>query len=79
MKIKELIEILSTLDPNLRVVTSGYEGGYDDIEWPLGKNTPNVINLALNVHPEWYYGNHKMVSENHSYGPGVEIIKAIVL
>ena len=79
MIIKELIETLSTLDPNLRVVTLGYEGGYDDIEWPIGKNSPNVIDLALHVNPAWYYGNHEMVSEDHQYGADIEVVKAIVL
>jgi hypothetical protein len=79
MTIKELIETLSTLDPNLRVVTLGYEGGYDDIEWPVGKDSPNVINLALHVNPAWYYGNHERVSEDHQYGADIEVVKAIVL
>jgi hypothetical protein len=79
MTIKELIETLSTLDPNLRVVTRGYEGGYDDIAWPVGKDSPNVIDLALYVNPAWYYGNHEMVSEDHQYGDHIEVVKAIVL
>jgi len=78
MKVKELIEVLSKLDPELTVVTHGY-GGYDDIEWPVDKDSPNVIELALYVNPEWYYGNHKMVSKDHSYGPEIKIVKAIVL
>jgi len=79
MIIKELIETLSTLDPELRIVTHGYEGGYNDIEWPIGKDSPNVINLALHVNPAWYYGNHEMVSEDHQYGDNIQIVKAIVL
>lgn len=79
MTIKELIETLSKLDPELRVVTRGYEGGYDDVEWPTGKDVPNIINIALHVNPAWYYGNHEMVSENHQFGPEIEIVKAIVL
>jgi hypothetical protein len=78
MIIKELIETLSTLDPNLRVVTRGYEGGYDDIEWPVGKDSPNIINLALHVNPAWYYGNHEMVGPNYTY-KDKQIVKAIVL
>ena len=79
MNIKELIETLSTLDPELRVVTRGYEGGYDDIVWPIGKDSPNIINLALHVNPAWYYGNHEMVSKDHQYGENIQIVKAIVL
>jgi len=79
MKIKELIETLSQLDPNLRVMTRGYEDGYDDISWPIDKESPNVVDMALNVNPEWYYGSHSMVSKDHSYREDVEIVKAIVL
>jgi hypothetical protein len=79
MTVKQLIETLSKLDPELRVVTRGYERGYDDIEWPVGKNSPDVISLALNINSKWYYGNHEMVSENHQYGPEVKIVKAIIL
>jgi len=79
MNIKQLIETLSKLDPELRVVTRGYEGGYDDIEWPVDKDSPNVIDLALNVNPVWYYGNHEMVSKDHRYGENIQVVKAIVL
>ena len=79
MNVKELIETLSKLDPELRVVTKGYERGYDDIEWPVNQDSPLIINLGLNVNPEWYYGNHEMVSEDHQYGPEIKIVKAIVL
>ena len=79
MKIKELIETLSQLDPNLRVMTHGYEGGYVDVSWPVDKESPNVVDMALNVNPEWYYGSHERVSKDHQYGEDVEIVKAIVL
>jgi hypothetical protein len=32
MKVKELIEILSQQDPDMRVVVDGYETGYDEVE-----------------------------------------------
>ena len=32
MKVKELIEALSQLDPELMVVVAGYEGGVDEID-----------------------------------------------
>jgi hypothetical protein len=32
MKVHELIERLATYDPNARVVVTGYEDGYDDID-----------------------------------------------
>jgi hypothetical protein len=79
MTVKELVSILSQIeDQDLRVVTMGYGGGYDDIAFP--ENTPLVIDLALHVNPQWYYGNHERVSpENHQYGTEVEVIKAILI
>jgi hypothetical protein len=79
MTVKQLIEILSQIEnQDLRVVTAGYEGGYDDIAFL--DNTPLVIDLALNVNPAWYYGNHERVSpENHQYGAEVKIVKAILI
>ena len=79
MTVKQLIQILSQIeDQDLRVVTIGYGGGYDDIEFP--ENTPLIIDLALNVNPELYYGNHKRVSpEHHQYGADVKVVKAILI
>lgn len=79
MTVKELISILSQIeDQNLRVVIKGYERGYNDIEFP--NNTPLIINLALNVNPQWYYGNHEKVSpQHHQYGDDVKIIKAVLI
>ena len=48
MTVKELIEQLQTLDPDLHVFVQGYEGGYDDVG-PIS----NVIDIALDVHTEW--------------------------
>lgn len=52
MKVKELIQILEQYDPETLVAISGYEGGY----------TENIgileIELYLNVHEEYYYGEH---------------------
>jgi hypothetical protein len=79
MTVKELISILSQIeDQDLRVVSKGYEGGYDDIRFP--ENTPLTIDIALDVNSDWYYGNHEMVSpENHQYGTEVEVVKAVLI
>jgi len=53
MKVHELISMLKEFDPNLRVVVDGYEGGVKD----AGYVTEETI--ALNVHEEWYYGEHE--------------------
>ncbi len=55
MKVKELIERLKTLDPELMVVRSGYEGGVEEA------TEVDVRTIALNVNPEWYYGSHELL------------------
>ena len=79
MTVQELINILSTIeDKTLRVVSKGYEGGYDDLAFP--DNTPITMDLALNVNPEWWYGDHARISlEHHTYDADVEIVKAILI
>lgn len=53
MKVKELIQKLSELDPELHIFTQGYEGGFKDIDSSLPQ-----IDVYLNVHEEWWYGPH---------------------
>ena len=79
MTIKELISILSQIeDQDLRVVTKGYEGGYDDLVFT--DNTPLIFDIALNVNPEWWYGDHAKASpEHYQYGDHVEVVKAILI
>ncbi len=55
MKVKELIELLSELNPEHIVVTTGYEGGCKELVG-VGECT-----IALNVNDEWYYGPHEVV------------------
>ena len=57
MKVKELIEELSQLDPELMVVRSGYEGGVDEV------TDYGLCDIELNVNDEWYYGKHEMLAE----------------
>jgi len=76
MTVKELIEQLQTLDPDLHVFVSGYEGGYDDAG-PVG----NVVDIALNVHEEWYYGKHEEADTAY-YVPDktkYTIVKGVIL
>ena len=55
MIVKELIEYLQTVDPELNVFIKGYEVGYDDV------NTVNHEELVLNVNNVWYYGKHDLL------------------
>ena len=57
MKVKELIEALSQLDPELLVVVHGYEGGVNEVD------RCDVYDIELNVNTEWYYGKHEVLLE----------------
>jgi hypothetical protein len=76
MTVKELIEQLQTLDPNLRVFVSGYEGGYNDAG-PIS----GVRDIVLEYHKgTWYYGLHEEVGV-YDLGPShsFEIVKGVIL
>lgn len=67
MKVKELIERLNLLDPELMVVRPGYEGGVTEV----GQVT--IIPVFLNVNEEWYYGEHEQIDEfSHKNYPNAE-------
>ena len=53
MKVKELIEILSTVNPELHVFIKGYEGGYNDC------TGIKEITVGLNVYHEEWNGKHE--------------------
>ncbi len=56
MNIKELKSILDSYPETMRVVVSGYESGYADIDKPISKR------IALNVYKSgemWYEGTHQ--------------------
>jgi hypothetical protein len=82
MKIKELIEKLQELEdinPELRVFTKGYEGGYEDVEFAFDNNIfLEIKDIALNAHDEWYYGPHEEANGHHTK-KSEEIVKGIVL
>jgi hypothetical protein len=76
MTVKQLIQELSKIeDQDLRVMTSGYEGGFNDLE-----TISNPIHIALDVNTEWYYGKHEFV-DNLYNAPNdkYQIVKAIIL
>ena len=71
MTVKELIEQLQQLDPELHVFVDGYEGGYDDVA------VSEVKEIALNVHSEWYYGKHDNVDDDRFFD--ATIVKGVIL
>ena len=57
--VKELIKKLQALEnQDARIVVSGYEGGLSDV------HDFESIDIYLNVHSAWYYGNHKEKSDS---------------
>jgi len=55
MRVKELIEVLSQLDPELMVVVHGYEGGVNEVD------RCRECDIELNVNTAWYYGKHEIL------------------
>jgi hypothetical protein len=63
MKVKELIEILKTLDQDAPVVVHGFLGGFDDAEFI----TP--VSLASDVYKnETWRGKHELLETLRRYG-----------
>lgn len=74
MKVKDLIAVLQTLDPELMVVADGYEGGLSEVSEVV------TTDISLNIHSEWYYGPHEhkdgyLVPENTPTVKAVRILK----
>ena len=56
MTVNELIEQLKSYPGDMRVLTLGYEGGYNDMAL---KTDEIVFNFSKN--DAWYYGPHETV------------------
>jgi hypothetical protein len=50
MTVAYLIEILQTLNPDLKVFVDGYEGGYDELKTVKKK----LLQEDKDDHPNWY-------------------------
>jgi hypothetical protein len=74
MKVKELIETLSQLDPELMVVIIGYEGGVDEMD------KYELCDVELNVNTEWYYGKHEILEKGEKpKNKDSTIVKGVLL
>jgi hypothetical protein len=56
MTVNELIEQLKNYPGDMRVLTLGYEGGYND----TNLTTTNIV-FNANDKDTWYYGPHECV------------------
>jgi len=75
MTVKELIEQLQTIGPDVHVFTSGYEGGFNDAG-PIS----STVDMALDYYTKWYYGNHELVDDSRIESmKESKIVKGIVL
>ena len=74
MTVKELIEQLQTLDPDLHVFVQGYEGGYNDLV-----SIGSAREIALDYHDQWYYGKHEDADYDDKIKENYTIVKGIVL
>ena len=59
MTVQDLIKKLQTLDPNLPIVLSGYEGGC----YYLRNVNEVIVALDVNSQDDWWYGPHEVVQE----------------
>ena len=70
MTVKQLIEHLQTLDPELYIFRPGYEGGLEDINV-----NSNIILVELEHNKEWWYGPHEQVLSPEIFPNAVKGIK----
>lgn len=71
MTVEELIQMLESYPSDLRVVVSGYEGGFDDI----APERISVVKIQLDVGTEDWEGQHE---EPELLGKGTPSIGAVV-
>ena len=73
MTVNELIQLLASYSPDLRVVVNGYEEGYEDID----EHLVFVRELRLNAGKEWWEGVHRESWDARAEGTAV--VDAVVL
>jgi hypothetical protein len=75
MTVQELITQLQQLDPNTRVFIHGYEGSYND-----AIKISSEVEMALDVHSEWWYGSHDLVEDlDQEQLEGKTIVKGVII
>jgi hypothetical protein len=58
MKVIDLVQRLQEFDPEMVVVLSGYEGGYNTVSGVVEPRT-----FVEDVNAAWYYGPHELDDE----------------
>ena len=73
MTVDELIKLLATYAPDMRVVVDGYEEGYDDLEQHL----ISMKEICLDAGNRWWEGRHRDSWNDRTEGRAV--VNALVL
>ena len=72
MTVKELIHLLETHPPDLRVVVDGYEDGYDD----LSPEQLQMVTISLNTGKHRWVGMHGDPNDRPNEA---KVVEALVL
>ena len=75
MTVHQLIGLLATYPPDLRVVVNGYEDGFDDVE----PERVSVTRIELDVGEDWWDGRHAAAVDRAAAERGGRIVDALVL
>ena len=76
MTVGQLVELLQSYPPDMRVVVNGYENGYDD----LSPERVSVVRIALNTGKHRWDGKHGDPNgPTRSASVGAQMVDALVL
>ena len=75
MTVQQVIALLATYPPDLRVVVNGYENGFDDVE----SERVSVTRIELDVGEDWWDGRHAAAIDRGSEEHSGRVVDALVL
>ena len=73
MTVAQLIDSLKNYPPDLPVVVSGYEGGYNDVD------SFENVKIVLGYNDEWYYGSHEDVASIYDEERKKNAVDALII
>ncbi len=75
MTVQQLIALLATYPPELRVVVNGYEDGFDDVE----SDRVSVTRIELDVGEDWWDGRHAAAADRAADEHVGRVVDALAL
>ena len=75
MTVQQVIALLATYPPDLRVVVNGYENGFDDVE----SERVSLTRIELDVGEDWWEGRHAAAMDRGSEEHSGRVVDALVL